>query len=56
VVLETILDRIRSAESIRLISAVASPLYLDALAERVDAGATVDAIFPREVVEILFSE
>lgn len=55
-VLEAILDRIRSAESIQLLSSVISPLYLDALSERVNAGATVDAIFPREVVEILFSE
>lgn len=56
VVVETILDRIRSADSVRLLSDVVSPLYLDALAERVKAGATVDAIFPRAVVEIIFSE
>jgi len=55
-VLEAILDRIRSAESVSLLSSVVSSLYLDALAERVKAGATVDAIFPREVVELLFSE
>lgn len=55
-VVETIRERIRSAESVRLLSAVVSPIYLDALYDQVSAGATVDAIFPREVVELLFRE
>lgn len=55
-VAQHILDRIDTMSSLRLFSGVVSPIYLDAIYDAVIEGATVEAIYDPQIIEILFTE
>jgi predicted transcriptional regulator len=49
-------DLVSGSDSLRMLSAVVSPMYVDICCREATAGTAVRAVFDREVVDILFDE